>query len=87
MGTSTIEQLLEAANSSSEPDTSVNLAKRQFLDETEAAEFFQATRSRLKSVDAWRKRSSATSYDLFDQDGNNIDDRPISIGTFIRIHL
>ena len=87
MGESTIENLLEVANSSSETDTSINFAKRQFVSESDAAAFFHTTRSRLMSIDAWRKRSSATGYDLFDEDGNSADDRPISIGTFIRIHL
>ena len=87
MGNSTIENLLEAANSSAEADTSVNFAKRQFLDESEAVTFFETTRSKLVSVDAWRKSSSPTSYDLFDQDGKSTNDRPISTGTFIRIRL
>lgn len=87
MGKSTIEKLLETANSSTETDTSINFAKRQFVDEGEAVSFFEATRSKLMLIDAWQKRSSATGYDLFDETGTPINDRPISVGTLIRIRL
>lgn len=87
MTSGTIEKLLEAANSSTEGDTSINLAKRQFVEIEAAVEFFQATRARLFQIDEWKKNSSVTNYDLFDETGAQINGTPISVGAFIRIAL
>lgn len=87
MGQTTIENLLKAANSSTEGDTSINLAKRQFLEEHDCETFFSETRARMLRVDEWKKQSSVTEYDLFDEAGQIVNDRPISIGIFIRIGL
>ena len=87
MGSSKIETLLRAANSSSRNDTSVNLAKRVFLEEAEASMFFHARRSALFQIGEWTKNSSATSYDLFDEAGKLANGDTISVGKFIRIAL
>ena len=84
---STIERLLKAANSSTEGDTSVNLAKRIFLEQADCDAVFQLTRTRLLSIDEWNKSSSATSYELFDAHGTALGSEPIAIGRFIRISL
>jgi hypothetical protein len=82
-----IESLLKAANSSTENDTSVNGAKRSFLTDVEAREFFDATRRRMVRIEEWRKASTVTSYDLFDASGRDANSEPISAGKFIRINL
>jgi hypothetical protein len=87
MASSTIEKLLEAANSAPEGDTSINHAKRQFVDQGSAVEFFQTARAKLFRIDEWKKNSSATDYHLFDDAGDEINERPIAVGTFIRIAL
>lgn len=87
MTSGTIEKLLEAAKSSAETDTSINLAKRQFVEEDGAIDFFKATRGRLFRIDEWKKNSSVTDYDLFDQSGGQINGDPIAVGRFIRIAL
>lgn len=82
-----IESLIEAANSSKEGDTSLNFAKRIFLDRSECDAFFEVTRSNLLDLAEWNRNSSATSYSLFDDAGRNIDSEPIAVGRFIRIGL
>jgi hypothetical protein len=84
--TPVIERLLKAANSSADGDTSINLAKRVFLEQSECDAFFQTTRSALLNISEWNKHSSVTSYDLFDENGVVTED-PISVGSFIRIGL
>ena len=84
---STIERLLKAANSSTQGDTSVNLAKRIFLDKAECDAAFDLTCSKLLSIDEWSKSSSPTSYDLFDDSGKPLRSEPIAVGRFIRISL
>lgn len=87
MASPIIEGLLEKANSSTEGDTSVNGAKRAFLDETECAASFETTKSRLKDVEEWSNNSSPSEYDLFDASGSRSNGQPISVGQFIRIGL
>lgn len=87
MTSGAIEKLLEAANSSPEGDTSINLAKRQFVDVGPAVEFFQATKGRLLRIDDWKKNSSITDYDLFDESGAQVNGEPIAVGRFMRIAL
>jgi hypothetical protein len=87
MASDIIERLLEAANSATEGDTSLNLAKRRFLEEQAAAEFFRATRMKLFRIEEWKKNSSITDYDLFNENGDEINGEPIAVGTFIRIAL
>jgi hypothetical protein len=87
MQLSTIENLLKAANSSSEGDTSVNLAKRVFLNEAECSAFFEITKTRLFNIEEWNRNSSPTGYALFDESGNEVNAEPIAVGRFIRISL
>ena len=87
MSSKTIERLLEAANASDENNTSVNLAKRQFLEEAGASQFYESVKSDLLNIRQWGRSSSATSYELFDRDGKKAVDGRIEIGNFIRINL
>ena len=87
MGTSTIEQLIKAANSSAEGDTSLNLAKKVFLDQAQCDEFFETTKSKLLDINEWNKNSSPTKYGLFEESGSETQTEPVSVGMFIRINL
>jgi len=82
-----IEELIEAANSSTEGDTSLNVAKRIFGDAGKCDAFFAKTCSDLLSITEWNRNSSATNYKLFDEAGTDIDPSPIDVGRFIRIGL
>ena len=83
----TIETLLEAANSSTEGDTSVNTAKRQFIEQAESESFFKRTCAKLLDIAQWNRNSSPTSYKLFNESGAEIGSQPIEVGGFIRIAL
>src|SRR5829696_976743 len=85
MQTRTIEELIKAANSSTEGDTSLNSAKRAFLGQVECDEFFETTRSKLLDIKEWNKNSSPTKYALFDESGGQADTEPIAVAMFIRI--
>jgi hypothetical protein len=81
------EGLLESANSSNEKDTTVNSAKRRFPSEDYAREFYRSVHSNLFRISEWRKNSTATTYDLFDESGLPSPSDEISTGKFIRIEL
>ena len=87
MKANSIESLLKAANSSPTPNTSVNFAKRVFLDEEECRRFFETARANLFRIDEWSKNSSATNYALFEETGEESADPTISVDRFIRINL
>ena len=87
MTQSKIESLLAAAKSSSQTDTSINLAKKFFEDENESRSFFLDTRERLFNINEWNRNSSPTGYVLFDESGRETNSRDIAIGMFIRIAL
>ena len=87
MQTSIVERLIEAANSSTEGDTSLNLAKRVFLEQAACDEFFESTKPKLLDINEWNKNSSPTKYSLFDEAGGEVPSQPISVGMFIRINL
>ena len=87
MSKSRIEALLEAANSSTDNDSSVNGAKRTFVNDADADEFFRSVRESLFRISEWRKNSNATSYDLFDASGEISTSDEIEVGKLIRIEL
>jgi hypothetical protein len=87
MSSKTIERLLEAANASDKNNTSVNLAKRQFLDQADADRFYDSAKTDLSNIGQWGRSSSVTSYALFGRDGKEVVDGRIEIGKFIRINL
>lgn len=84
---SDIEKLLEAANSSTSGDTSVNIAKRVFLKQADCDAFFEATRANLVNIAEWNKNSSATSYKLFNEGGEVVESGAIAPDLFVRIGL
>ena len=87
MQENTVESLLKAANSSTDGDTSVNLAKRVLLDDAECAAVFESVKSRLLDIAEWNQNSSASEYALFNESGRPVDSEPISPGRFLRIGL
>jgi hypothetical protein len=82
-----IEELLKAANSSTDNDTSVNVVKRTFMKDDDCAAFFEMTKANLRRIEEWNKNSSVTTYDLFDGSGRADSSGLISERKFIRIAL
>jgi len=80
-----IQNLLKQANFSATEDSSVSLAKRTFLSDAEAKEFFNQTKTKLLNLDEWNKNSTPSNYELFDENGSVSVTKTISIGKFIRI--
>ncbi len=81
------EELIKAANSSTENDTSLNSAKRSFLTEEEARGFFESARQSLLDIKVWDQCGKASNYVLFDENGTELSNSEIKEGLFIRIHL
>ena len=87
MAETRIESLLRAAHSSPDQDSSVNGAKRIFIDENEARAFYSESSDRMLRIEEWQKSSSVTDYHLFEESGRPVDSDPISVGKFIQIAL
>ncbi len=84
---SKIENLLKQANSSASADSSVNFAKRRFSDKAEAEKFFDVVKLKLLNLEEWNAKSSAASYELFDESGEVRADKTLETGRFIRISI
>jgi hypothetical protein len=82
-----IEQLLQIANSTNEPVTSVNSARRSFPNEAESSAMFDIVRRNLLDINEWSINSSASAYALFDRSGVDVSGRRIGEGDFIRINI
>jgi hypothetical protein len=81
------EQLIKAANSSAQNDTSINAAKRSFESDAAAKRFFETASLSLRRIDIWNKCGTASDYALFNAAGSDVGKGPIEKGHFIRIHL
>jgi hypothetical protein len=80
------EELIKAAKSAAEDNTSLNGSKRTFDSERDAADFFSRASTSVIDIDIWNKCGSASDYALFDRSGQSVAG-PIENGVFIRIHL
>jgi hypothetical protein len=83
---SRIQNLLEQANSSEANDSSITFAKRVFLIETDAQNYFAKIRQNLFNLREWDKNSKA-SYGLYDENGSDCPDKIITVGKFICISV
>ena len=82
-----IQELLEQANSSAKPTSSVNNAKRSFQTDSAATEFFDKLKRKLFQIDEWNTNSALSSFELFDENGNAANEKKLALGDFIRITL
>jgi hypothetical protein len=80
------EELIKAANSSAENDTSLNSAKRSFDNAEEARSFFETASSKIHSIDIWNECGTASEYAVFSESGQPAGSI-IEEGRFIRIYL
>src|SRR5688500_15507736 len=55
MASPVIESLIKAAKSSTENDSSINVAKRQFTEVDRAIRLFSDVRQRMFRIEEWRK--------------------------------
>lgn len=81
-----IQNLLKQANTREIPDTSITFAKRAFLDESDAQNYFAAVRQKLFDLEEWDKNSAAD-YGLYDEKGGECADKKITVGKFIYIDV
>lgn len=78
----------EAQEQSSSPEqSSVTSAGRNFLTNEEAEAAFSRLEEKLFRIKNWNDASGASSYELFDANGDNRLDNAMTIGDFIRISL
>jgi hypothetical protein len=68
-------------------DASINNAERTFADEAEAERFFDHVKRKMLNISEWGEKSSVSGYAMFDAAGNEITDREIGVGNFVRISV
>lgn len=82
--------LAEAERQSESPDakkSSLAEAARQFTTASEAEANFGRLREKLFHVEKWNSDSGASSFELFDENGNKIKNERAAINNFIKITL
>lgn len=80
------DELLNQAKQN-ESESSVSSADKDFEREETARRAFIALKTKLLNINEWNKHSLMSSYELFDENGNVLEDGKISVGLFIRISL
>jgi hypothetical protein len=86
-----IQQLLQSAEqqktSASVEQSSVANAERTFTNSVEAENAFNDLKEKLFQISYWNKVSGVTSYAIFDENGNDLGDKEMSLNDFLRISL
>ena len=80
------DELLKQAEAQTN-ESSISAADKDFENEEAARKVFSSIKAKIINVNEWNKHALMSSYDLFDEDGSEIADEKIRIGTFLRIHL
>ena len=88
---SRIQDLLEAAERQAERDapekSSVSHAARKFANPSDAEKNFNRLKEKLFRIESWNNESLATSFELFDGDGNTRRDQSAKVGDFMKTTL
>lgn len=84
---SKIENLISRVKADGEEKTSIASANRAFETETDAKNAFHRLTEKLKHIEQWNQFSGASSFGLFDENGNKMPDRPAAVGDFVCIKL
>jgi hypothetical protein len=79
-----IDELIDQAKSLGD-EASLICESKELTNEDEGRRFYDVVKSRMLDVREWDKSSTASTYALFDESGNEITGRDLEIGTFIRI--
>lgn len=83
--TSKTLKLLESANS--DDKSSVSFAKRQFPAFKEAQKAFSQYKKKILKPKEWNQNSGMTGFELFDKNGEEIEDRNITKNNLFRLSL
>jgi hypothetical protein len=86
-----IDELLKAAeaqkNSPEAGKSSVTRATREFGDEPQAENAFRKLREKLFDINRWETDSGVSAFQLFDENGNALEQARAETGFFVRIKL
>ena len=82
-----IQQLLKEAEISDDGKSSVTCARRQFPSTEETADRFAAFRRKLYDINRWEAESGVSAFQLFDENGKELETGEARKGNFVRISL
>lgn len=82
-----IENLISQVKADTEEKTSIASANRAFETDADAENAFQRFSEKLERIDQWNQFSGASSFGLFDGNGNKMPDRSATVGDFVCIKL
>ncbi len=77
---------LEKAKSN-ENESSISDAEKTLLNEEEARHVFSRVKAGLLTIQQWNENAVLSSYEVFDEKGNELADKGLHVGDFIRIWL
>ena len=81
-----VDDLLERAERDPE-HSSVASAEKAFADESEAAGAFSLLKSKLENVEQWNAHGMLSAFELFDENGSELQTEKFAVGQFLRISL
>lgn len=81
-----IDELMEQARRD-EDHSSFCAAEKTFASEAEAVKVFSALREKLFDINEWNVHSLASSFKLFDENGQPCENRKLAVGAFLQISL
>ena len=70
-----------------ENESSIVAAEKTLLSEAEADKFFSLLKEKIQLKKCWNKHGSLSSYELFNERGEQLETGKIAPGVFIRINL
>lgn len=80
------DELIEKANSD-EHHSSFSDDERIFESEVESAQIFSILKAKLLNIKEWNEHSTMSSFETFDENGQEIADGKLFEGVFLRISL
>lgn len=81
-----IEELLERARTD-ENHSSLSSAEKTFSAEAEAARVFAALKIKLLNIEEWNAHAMLSSFRLFDERGQPLENKHMAVGAFLQISL
>ena len=83
---SKVSNCLEKAKAN-EQESSITSAEKTLLSQAEAVEVFSLLKTKLQSIEQWNEHGLLSSYELFDENGENLETDKLFVKGFIRIWL
>ena len=80
------DKLLNQANLD-EDHSSFSSAEKTFPDQAQAAQIFSILKAKLSNINEWNAHSLLSTFGLFDENGQPLQNEKLAVGVFMQIAL